>query len=158
DEGSIRAINASIDKWRNDRAKARSEIVRRFPRYADLIDPRSPTVGSIRNVLRTDEALISFYFGRDRSFVWAVPKQGPVAFAEIPMTFGDLERKVLGLRGALELQTDTVSEVPAFDLASAHALYRALLAPVEPAWKSADSLIVVTNGALGLLPLSLLPT
>src|SRR5262245_55178710 len=74
------------------------------------------------------------------------------------MTFGDLETKVLGLRGALELQTDLVSEVPPFDLASAHALYRALLGPVESAWQSADSLVVVTNGALGLLPLSLLPT
>ena len=32
-----------------------------------------------------------------------------------------------------------------------------LLKPVEAAWKPTKSLIVVTNGALGLLPLSLLP-
>src|SRR5262245_57154436 len=151
DERSIRTINASIDKWRNDRSKARSEIARRFPRYADLIDPASPTVEIMRKTLRAGEALLSFYFGRDRSFVWAVPKEGPVAFAPIAMTFGDLETKVLTLRGALELQTDLVSEVPSFDLASAYGLYRALLGPVEAAWKPADSLIVVTNGALGLL-------
>ena len=30
--------------------------------------------------------------------------------------------------------------------------------PVEKAWRPAKSLIVVTNGALGLLPLGLLPT
>jgi CHAT domain-containing protein len=33
-----------------------------------------------------------------------------------------------------------------------------LLKPVEGGWKKAQHLIVVTNGALGLLPLSLLPT
>src|SRR5262249_36520798 len=37
-------------------------------------------------------------------------------------------------------------------------LYAAILHPVEPAWRSAKNLIVVTNGALGLLPLGLLPT
>ena len=37
-------------------------------------------------------------------------------------------------------------------------LYAALLAPVESGWKSAKNLVVVTNGALGELPLGLLPT
>ena len=37
-------------------------------------------------------------------------------------------------------------------------LYALLLKPVEADWKPAKNLIVVTNGALGLLPLSLLPT
>ena len=40
----------------------------------------------------------------------------------------------------------------------AHELYSLLLQPVEGGWKPAKNLIVVTNGALGLLPLSLLPT
>src|SRR4029453_382270 len=45
-----------------------------------------------------------------------------------------------------------------FDLALGHELYSLLLKPVEAGWKQSKSLIVVTNGALGLLPLSLLPT
>src|SRR5262249_46632182 len=52
----------------------------------------------------------------------------------------------------------TIYDIPQFDLALAHELYRLLLEPVEAAWKPATSLIVATNGALGLLPLSLLPT
>jgi CHAT domain-containing protein len=39
-----------------------------------------------------------------------------------------------------------------------HELYSLLLKPVEAGWKQSRNLIVVTNGALGLLPLSLLPT
>ena len=51
-----------------------------------------------------------------------------------------------------------ISDIPAFDLALGYELYTLLLKPVERGWKSAKNLIVVTNGALGLLPLSLLPT
>jgi CHAT domain-containing protein len=51
-----------------------------------------------------------------------------------------------------------VSEIPAFDLGLAYELYTELLKPVEAAWQPAKNLIVVTNGALGELPLSLLPT
>lgn len=52
----------------------------------------------------------------------------------------------------------TVYDIPPFDVALAHELYHLLLEPVEAGWKQANSLIVVTNGALGLLPLSVLPT
>ena len=48
--------------------------------------------------------------------------------------------------------------IPPFDLTIAHDLYTRLLKPVEDGWKPAKSLVVVTNGSLGLLPLSLLPT
>jgi CHAT domain-containing protein len=43
-------------------------------------------------------------------------------------------------------------------LGLAYELYSLLLEPVAEGWKPAKSLIMVTNGALGLLPLSLLPT
>jgi CHAT domain-containing protein len=48
--------------------------------------------------------------------------------------------------------------IPAFDVNLAHRLYADLLQPVAAAWKGADSLLVVSNGALGQLPLGLLPT
>ena len=51
-----------------------------------------------------------------------------------------------------------VSDIPAFDLKLAYHLFETLLEPVEQYWKPAESLIVVTNTSLGLLPLSLLPT
>ena len=51
-----------------------------------------------------------------------------------------------------------ISDIPPFDLKLGNELYSLLLEPVEAGWKPSKSLIVVTNGALGLLPLSLLPT
>jgi CHAT domain-containing protein len=158
DEAGVRAINAAIDKDRAERAKAQQEIARRFPAYADLVDPKPPTVEQIKATLAPGEAFLSFYFGRDASFVWAVPKEGAVAFATVQATSGELQTKIRALREALEPQATMISDIPAFDLALGHDIYSLLLKPVERGWKSAKNLIVVTNGALGLLPLSLLPT
>src|SRR5262245_53287929 len=159
DEAGVRAINASIEKARADRNKARADIARRFPRYTDLVEPKAPSVDEIRTALRPGEALVSFYFGAERSFVWAVPKEGPVAFAVVDATAGELEGKVRELREALEpAAIRTIDDMPQFDVDLGYAIYRLLLEPVESGWKRANSLIVVTNGALGLLPLSLLPT
>jgi CHAT domain-containing protein len=158
DEAGVRNINGTIVKLRADRESARAEINRRFPSYAELVDPRPPSVDQIKTTLRTGEAMLSFYFGEDGSFVWAVPKDGPVAFAEVKATTAELDGKVRKLREALEPQAAMISEIPAFDLALGYELYSMLLKPVEAGWKPATDLIVVTNGALGLLPLSLLPT
>ena len=158
DENGVKALHASISKLRADRDKTRAEIGKRFPSYANLIDPKAPSVENIKATLKPDEAMLSFYFGRDISFVWAVPKAGKVAFAAIHATSGNIETKIHKLREALEPQAAVVSDIPPFDLALAYDLYSLLLKPVEAGWKPAKNLIVVTNGALGLLPLSLLPT
>lgn len=158
DDKGVAAINASINALRAERVKARQEISRRFPAYADLVSPRPPSVEQIRATLTEGEAMLSFYFGQTSSFVWAVPKTGAVAFAAIKASSGDIESKVRKLREALEPQAAMISDIPPFDLKTAHELYSLLLQPVESGWKAAKNLVLVTNGALGLLPLSLLPT
>jgi CHAT domain-containing protein len=154
DEQGVKAINASIERARTDRNKTRAEIVRLFPNYSDLVDPKPPTVESIKDTLHQGEAILSFYFGRSASFVWAVSKDGPIAFASIGATAGEIQSKVAKLREPL----DQPSYSSKFDFALAYELYSLLLKPVETVWKPAKNLIVVTNGALGRLPISLLPT
>jgi CHAT domain-containing protein len=158
DEKNVAALNASINALRAERSKARLDINQKFPAYADLVSPKPPSVDEIKATLADDEAMLSFYFGHDGSFVWAIPKAGPVAFAAITATSADIETKVRNLRAALEPQAAMISDIPPFDLKLGYELYSLLLKPVESGWKYAKSLIVVTNGALGLLPLSLLPT
>ena len=157
DEKAVRELNVQIDKLRAERNKARQEIGRQFPNYTDLIDPKPPTVEDIKTSLKPGEALLSFYFGRRSSFVWAVPKEGPVAFAQVRAPGAEIDGKIRKLREALEPQATMISEIPPFDVALAHEIYTLLLKPVEQGWKRSRSLIVVTNGALGLLPLGLLP-
>jgi CHAT domain-containing protein len=87
-----------------------------------------------------------------------VPKDGDVTFAEVASTAIQLEANVRRLRTALEPHIAVVSLIPAFDVGLAYQLYSRLLKPVEAGWWGSKSLIVVTNGALGELPLGLLPT
>jgi CHAT domain-containing protein len=158
DDAAIGDLKKQIATLQTDGSKAKEEIRRRFPKYADLIDPKPPDIDEVKATLRPDEALVAFYFGGQSSFVWAVPKQGPVAFAAISASAGDIDAKIKRLREALEPNVTTVRDIPPFDLALAHELYDLLLKPVQSGWKPAKSLIVVTNGALGMLPLGLLTT
>jgi CHAT domain-containing protein len=158
DEAAVTTARADLAKLKAAHAAASKNIAKRFPQYAELVEPPPVTPVEIRNFLRPDEALLSFYFGRGNSFVWAVPKQGPIKFTRIAMNGRELDSKVSKLREALEPQAATIADIPAFDVALAYELYTKLLKPVEDGWKDAKSLVVVTNGALGLLPLALLPT
>jgi len=158
DEKAVRELRAHIEELRSERAVAQREIAKQFPDYTALVQPEPATAESVRDVLKAGETFLSFYFGRDNGFVWAVPKSGAMAFAAVPVSAGSLETKVGTIRRALEPQAATIDEIPPFDLALAHDLYALLLKPVEAGWRPAKSLIVATNGALGLLPLGLLPT
>ena len=158
DQAAVKNSQEVIGKLQATDAAARKDILRRFPDYANLIDPPPVTSSELRAVLRDDEVLLSFYFGRSNGFVWTLRKQGPIRFARLDVTARQLDTKVSKLRDALEPQATTIAEIPPFDIASAHELFRQLLEPVQDGWRDAKNLIVVTNGALGLLPLSLLPT
>ena len=150
-QANVRKLAAAHDSdWHN--------IERKFPQYANLIDPKPPTVEDIRKALKPDEAFLSFYLGASNSFVWAVPKSGAISFASAPLGADEMEKKVAKLREALEPKASSLDEIPPFDLTIAHDIYKLFLQPTEAAWKPAHNLIFVTNGALGLLPLGLLPT
>ncbi len=75
--------------------------------------------------------MLSFYFGQNASFVWAVPKSGPVAFAAVNAKIGDIESRIRKLREALEPQAAMISDIPPFDLKLGYELYELLLKPVE---------------------------
>jgi CHAT domain-containing protein len=158
DDHAVKTLQTDIDKIRNAREVTKKQLAVKFRDYASLVEPPPPSADDVRAVLRPDEAFLSFYFGREASFIWAVPKAGPVAFAAIAVPSGDIDKKVQTLREALEPNAAMVSEIPPFDVAMAHELYTLLLKPVEAGWKGAKNLVVTTNGALGLLPLGLLAT
>jgi CHAT domain-containing protein len=135
-----------------------TQIAKEFPAYADLIDPKPVTLEQARAMLRPGEALIAMLSTSERTFVWAIPRNGRVAFAAAPVSVGEIGRTVTTLRAALEPRAKTLGDVPEFNVALAHRLYRTLLEPVRSGWEDARSLIVVGHGPLVQLPLALLPT
>lgn len=158
DDKLVSSTEAEIARLQATRAQSLKDIARKFPNYGELVNPPLPSPVDLQKQLTADEALLSFYFGRFDSFVWVLRKEGPVQFARIDLKLGDLNARVNKLREALEPNAALISDIPAFDLTLASDLYATLLKPTEANWRPAKNLIVVTNGALGLLPLSLLPT
>jgi CHAT domain-containing protein len=158
DEAAVRLLRTQIDTLRGARAAIRQEIERRFPDYANLIDPRPATVEQARRSLRPGEALVATYVGSEQSFVWAVPQSGPVAFAAVRAGRRAIGEAVAGLRKSLDPNAASLGDVPAFDVALAHKLYTDLLKPVEAGFANATSLLVVPHDALGQLPFGVLVT
>ena len=128
------------------------ELERRFPEYAGLVHPQPATVAVARASLRPAESLISLYVSDDRTYVWAVPDRGPVAFSVVTMSRSEVRQVVDRLRRSLAPEARTLGEIPPFDVALAHELYRRLLEPVEMAWKPLTQYRVVAFATHGLVP------
>ena len=78
DENGVKALNACrSSNLRSERDKLRADIAKRFPSYANLIDPKPPSrrrdqgdrSSPTRRCCRSISAATT-------SFVWAVPKDG----------------------------------------------------------------------------------
>lgn len=142
-----------------ERADIQGTIERRFPAYADLVRPKAPTLDETRQVLRPHEALLNILSTEQSTYVWAVRREGAPLFVRLPLTSAALTQMVQALRKAVDPgAVDIARNLPDYDLATAYRLYETLLKPVEPVWRGAEQLLIVGNGALGRLPLAMLPT
>ncbi len=134
------------------------QISQQFPDYANLVSPAPARIADIQRVLGADEALIATYVEDERTLVWAIPKRGAATLHTVARKRQQLTQDVSHLRRALDPQAGTLADIPAFDVAAAHELYRSLLEPVKSGWAGARSLLIVPHGALGQLPFQLLVT
>ena len=158
DPDALLRLRTQIDQLRDARAALRGEIERRFPDYANLIDPRPASIAEVQAGLRPGEAMLATYVGQDRTFIWAVPQQGQASFAAPEIGERQIATAVADLRKALDPNASTLGDIPNFDVAGSHALYQMLVAPVAAGLRGASSYIVVADKALGMLPFGLLVT
>ena len=150
----MQAEIAKLRAVRTPRAATSSASSRTTPIWSPRSPPRSRMCArhssQARRSCRSISAAVRLSLGG--------AKDGPVAFAIVQGGTKSFDEKVKKLRAALDPQAQSISEIPPFDVDLAHQLYNELLKPVENGWKDAKDMILVTNGALGLLPLGLLPT
>jgi len=159
DADVLETLRRDIARLRSARATLRAEIAERFPTYAELTEPKPITPGAASAALQPGEALVMTYTTDRRTYLWALaPSRSPV-FAASPLGRADLSQQVDRLRAAVDpAGVTTLDDVPDFDVVVAHNLYKRVLEPVEAIWRPADRLLIVTGGALGYLPFSLMPT
>ncbi|HZQ74667.1 MAG TPA: CHAT domain-containing protein [Burkholderiales bacterium] len=149
-------VRRDLDALRAEHTGLRRDIERRFPEYAQLTDPKPVTLAQAQAALLPGEALLALYVGPARTYIWAVPQSGAPAFAVASLGRAEVESAVAKIRETLDVGDVPLLRMPPFRFSTAYALYSALLAPVEAAWKDATSLLVVPHGALGQLPFAVL--
>ncbi len=158
DRAAISRYILAIGQLKKERESIRNEIAGKSPGYRDFIKPPSVSLETAQKNLRPGEALVFIYPSERKTFIWAVPQRGKTSFAISDAGKESLAAAVNDIRKALDIHPRTLGDIPAFDAAKAHELYRTLLKPVESGWKDASDLIVVAQGPLRLLPLTVLPT
>ena len=151
-------MRAEIERLRGERAGLRADIRRRYPEYAELIDPRPAGIAGVRKSLVPGEAAVFIYLGETQSYVWTLGGEATAAFRVVAMTREETESEVRELRKAVDFGDGHPARLKHFDLARAHKLYRAFFEPDEALWKDARVLNVIPYGALGQLPMGMLVT
>ncbi|CAA7620922.1 conserved exported hypothetical protein [Candidatus Terasakiella magnetica] len=157
DAATLGNLKTRISALRRERAENLKEIATKLPEYARMLNPQPSSVQEVQAKLRPGEALLAVYSSEDHAYAWGIPAMGAPVVTVAAIGHDRLEATVRHLRQALDLTINGIDDIPDFDLAAAHGLYAALVQPVEAAWAQADLLFYVPHGALGQLPLSLLP-
>jgi len=151
-------IRSDIAQFKSQRTDLKKEIERKFPEYAELVDPKPASVERTQKILKADEVLVSWYFTENTGYVWGITKDRPVQFMTLNLGRSQLAKQVLQLRKALDPGVATIEEIPAFDVVLAHQLYQQVLAPVENSLNGKKVMLTVPHGELAQLPMSLLVT
>lgn len=151
-------IRADIEIFKSQRESLKKEIEKKFPDYAELVEPKPASIERTQRLLKADEVLVSWYFAENVGYVWAISKQGAPQFSQLAIGRKQMAKQVAQLRKALDPGVSTIDEIPPFDVALAYKLYQEILAPVEAGFKGKKVMLVVPHAELGQLPISLLVT
>lgn len=164
-DAELRRIRTRIGALQTALTRLDNTIRADFPEYAEFADPRPLGYAAVREHLAGNEALVLFLSTATATYVWAVSDRA-VAWhrADLPAArLADMVRALRAdldptgtLRAALPLNAPAQPGLPRYDFATAHALYAALLQPVQQTLDGVDHLFVVKDGALASLPLSVL--
>jgi CHAT domain-containing protein len=133
-------------------AEAEHALQAANPRYARLSFGRAERADDVKKLLGADEALLALYPMKSGTAVFVVRKDKVAGYMAKPGT-DEVAKAVSQLRAGLEVEG---SDIPKFDAAAAHALYRDLLAPAEKSLTGAKHLYIVGTQALASLPFGVL--
>ena len=156
-------------------------LAKDFPEHAALAAPSPLSFGATQGQLRPNEVLVQFTFALKESFAWVITSRG-ARWERLGDTPAEIRTKVQTLRCGLDREGEwewsqskgrwlarrhecaplrpegfSADELPPFDLAVAHELYRDLFGQIETDIKG-KKLIIVPSGPLTSLPFHVLVT
>lgn len=151
-------MRSRIERIRAERGAAYREIEKRFPAYANLINPAPPAIGDAIRALRPGEALLSFYVAAESSYVWALSAEGRLAFARSSAGRREIGELVARILRSVHVGGSGEQALAPFDVQAAQRIFELLAKPIADAWAASRHLLVVAHGPLSQIPFALLAT
>jgi CHAT domain-containing protein/Tfp pilus assembly protein PilF len=152
EEASLRAALADTTR-RLDGLDARIAV--EFPAYAELSNPRPLTIEGVRALIGRDEALLVYLATEKVTWLWVLVRDD-FALCRIEIGAKSLAEEVKSLRSRLDPELNP--DLFPFQASRAYALYQKIMGPAEPLLTGVRHLMIVADGALESLPMSVLVT
>ena len=131
-------------------AEANTRLNAEAPRYAELSQPTALDLESAQQLLRANEALVSFSTLGDRIQIWVLRAQRPVLYRQIEYPQTKLVSHVEQIRASSES-----ASIP-YDVESATKLFQLLFGPILSSLSEVKHLILVPDEVLLPLPFAAL--
>ncbi|MFH0726623.1 MAG: CHAT domain-containing protein [Pseudomonadota bacterium] len=170
DGADIAAILKQLEAAKLASRAVREGLLKTYPRYADLKQPKSLSLKDVQMLLGPDEAALSYFVGTSRTCVWRVTRETarivliPIARDALVRQVEDYIRVFPGIAQAL-MTIDPVSGtrelrkvLDGYSPERAHALYQVLVGPVADDIRNKSVVYVAPDDLLYKLPFETLLT
>ncbi len=125
-----------------------------FPGFNNSTSTRPVELEALQSALFPTEGVLSIIVGSKDSYAQLVTR-GDIKIVRVRENLLSIAQTIQHLRLGLDIEGGSVNE---FDLDGAHTLYRNIFSDLKELLSGVKHLIVISNGALSSLPLSLLVT
>ncbi|ODT86599.1 MAG: hypothetical protein ABS78_15980 [Phenylobacterium sp. SCN 70-31] len=150
------ALRVAIETAARDLAAVEADLREHYPGYATLVSPQPLSLEEVQARLAPGEGLLLITPADGDIYVFAVGRRG-LSWRRLPGGVDSLAEQVAVLRCGLDpLTCGSARAAAAFDPRLAHALYVAVVRPVEPALVGVRRLFVTAGGPLASLPVDAL--
>ncbi len=153
------------DKLRAERTRLSGEVRDldaqlhdRFPTYADATSQQPEPLPALQKLLRPGEVLVSYLVAPLGSYAWVVRPDG-ADLVRLAVGWDQLDQVVHLLRRGLDpslMPFDQRDQLPVYDAKLAFELQKKIFAPIVPALRGSTHVLIVADGPLQSLPLSVL--
>ncbi len=160
DEAGVHAASEALVSERTQLDQAQRTLAQRYPQFAELSGRLTVTLEDLEaragGVLRKGEAVMQLLQTPRRLYVMLVTADGD-QLKTVALPRAQADATVAALRAGLRLEgAVTPSELPTYDLATAHDLYQRVIAPFHRELRKVNTLYVIPDGSLASLPFALL--
>ena len=142
----LQRLAAEVEERRSESDQLSAELMAVAPDFVPAARASLPA-HDIQESLAADEALLAYFLGSDRGYLWVMRKNS-LEVLGLDLKLVEVDEQIRTVRSNLEA---SLRPQP-FAASTAHALYQGLFAPAIPFLEDVHRLYVVPDGPLHLLP------